>query len=73
MRYNHEHCEDKDDAARMAEGILRSLGYLNISRGPNVYSVRDDTPVLSLGDIARSGEHIARWARAESKRKGCKL
>lgn len=32
MGYNYKVCEDEDDAARMAETILITLGYANVAR-----------------------------------------
>ena len=67
MTHNHKKCEDEDDAARMAETIIRLLGYPDVQRGPNTLDVRDILTADALGSIARSAERIARWARNEVK------
>ena len=68
MKYNHELCEDEDDAARMAETILRELGYTNAHRGagPDVHT---HVSAAGLVTVARYSERIARWARKEAKEK----
>ncbi len=69
MGHNSNLCEDDEDAKRMAEGILRNLGYVNMFSGGCALSVNDLISSSQLRDIARSGERIARWARAELKRR----
>jgi hypothetical protein len=66
-RYNHKKCEDDEDARRMAETILRELGYQEVRSGTNVYNVKDGLPITALESIARNAERVARWAREELK------
>ncbi len=68
MRHDYRLCEDEDDAARMAETILRELGY-DPKRGENSRPVNEETGVRAMLDIARNTERIARWARAHAKGK----
>lgn len=72
MPYNHKKCEDEDDAKRMAETILRELGYTDIQLGTNRFDVSENLSKASLLNIARNCERIARWARAEAYREGNK-
>lgn len=65
MSYNYKVREDKDDARRMSEGILRSLGYIN--SGSNDRSVSEELQPNTLLEIARNAERIARWARQAAK------
>lgn len=64
-RYDHKKCEDDDDARRMAEGILRDLGYNDVRAGACVFSVQEGPSTEALLKIARHAERIARWAREE--------
>lgn len=66
MRNDHRLCEDEDDAARMAESILRELGY-DPQRGSNKRSMTDQIDNHVALNIARHAERIARWARAHAK------
>jgi hypothetical protein len=65
-RYNPHQCEDDSDAARMAETILRNLGFVDVQRGRNVLDVRDEFSLDTLLNIARNAERIARWARKKA-------
>jgi len=71
MPYDHRKCEDEDDAARMAETILRELGYVDVQRGASVsYGAARAKATLAkatLQAIALNAERIARWARRASK------
>lgn len=67
MRHEYRTCEDQDDAAGMAETILRELGY-DPQRGPNSRPVNEAMSVTMMLNVARNAERIARWARAEAKR-----
>ncbi len=67
MRHNHEKCEDDEDASRMAEGILRQLGYVHVLKGGNALDASYHFQPVTLLAIARSAERIARWARQEAK------
>lgn len=71
-RYDHRKCEDEDDAARMAESLLRELGYMNAQKGVSRYDVSYDltTDVVTMRKVAQTAERIARWARTELKRRG---
>lgn len=64
-RHDYRKCEDEDDAARMAETILRSLGYSNVQRGPNGDDVNEPLSPTALQRIAVNAERIARWARSK--------
>ena len=66
MRFDHRLCEDDADACRMAEVILRCLGYSDVKRGANTLSVDEKIPKTALLDVARYAERIARWARKEA-------
>jgi len=67
MPYDHRKCEDEDDATRMAETILRELGYSDIQKGSNRFDVREEPSEKALTNIARNAERIAKWARNELK------
>lgn len=69
MGYDHKKCEDEQDATRMAENILRKLGYVDVHKGRNILDANEDLGATTLLDIARNAERIARWARAEQKGK----
>ncbi len=66
---DHKKCEDEDDAARMSETILRTLGYVNLQRGFNEDDVSARLSRDQLQAIAVNAERIARWARAQLPRK----
>jgi len=66
-RYDHRKCEDDQDATRMAETILRTLGYTDLKLGSNALNVQDQYTPTQLLKIAQHAERIARWARAELK------
>jgi len=65
--HDHRTCEDDQDATRMAETILRELGYNNVQKGSNRYDIQFKFSERQLLNIARTAERIARWARAEMK------
>lgn len=69
MRNDYKKCQDDDDARRMAETILRTLGYSHINLGANEFDVRYEYTESQLLRIAQNAERIARWARTESKLK----
>lgn len=71
-RYDHRKCEDDQDATRMAENILRELGYTDVQRGSNQLDVQDTFSERTLLNIARNAERIAKWAREEMKIKTTK-
>lgn len=68
MPYNPKACEDEDDAQRMAENIMRILGYGNVQRGSNRRFVDEELSKEALRNIARNAERISRWARTELRR-----
>lgn len=69
MGYSHKKCEDEDDAARMAEVILRELGYSDVQKGSSVFTTDSRLPKATLANIAVNAERIARWARNTAKGK----
>lgn len=64
-KYNHKACEDDIDATRMAENILRRLGYIDVQPGNNCLAVETEISAEALRSIARNAERISRWARGE--------
>lgn len=70
MGHDHRKCEDGDDAQRMAETILRCLGFTNVVSGPNASRiVGASVSTYALTNIARNADRIARWAREEIRRR----
>lgn len=69
MVYRHTQCEDEDDATRMAETILRELGYTNVQKGENKFFASEVLGTVALRNIAVNAERISRWARSKLKGK----
>jgi hypothetical protein len=65
-KYNHKKCEDNDDAVRMAETILRKLGFNDVQKGTS-YFIEGNNNRNDLIEIAKYAERIARWARQTEK------
>lgn len=67
MRHDHRLCEDEDDATRMAETILRELGYTDVQSGKNALDVKLQLSPDTFKKIARNAERIAKWARTQAR------
>lgn len=63
----HGQCESDEDAVKMAEDIIRELGFPDVQKGKSNLDIRYEFDEQTLKQVAVNAERISRWARAVIK------